>query len=343
MCIIAVKTAGKIISADILKRMFAKNPDGAGVAWYNSEEKLLHIRKGFFKLDDFLQAVDKIPLESPALIHCRIKTHGKVRAGLCHPFPVSDKIPTLETSRYDSNGGYVFAHNGVISDLPLPESDKDVSDTEALAVSVLSPLASVGDLLDPKWDDIINSTIEYSRVAIMDSHGRIKIYGNGWSEDGGVYYSNNGYKEPVVKYTYPKGENYYYSGWDDGYDSGYGYGYDDYSDRSWGSYWDRKYESNKSHNKSKSKSKSHIHDFRDRTFRCMVSMIPEGGKIISDYYGTDNREIKISDCKTYAMSEYGSVYAKYSDSETWRLEYMTKVSDDVEYDFDNEFEITVDY
>ena len=157
MCIAIYKPEGKVISQDILKECYDSNPDGAGFMY--AEDKKLHIQKGFFSYGSFYEAFKKHE-NKQAVIHFRIKTHGKIDTTNCHPFAV--------------NSSLAFVHNGVISGF----GDSDHSDTIGFNHGVLQPLVQKwGNLAlfqDP-MKDLIESRIGYSKLIFLDRHGNHNI------------------------------------------------------------------------------------------------------------------------------------------------------------------------
>ena len=228
MCILIVKPKDKLTpTKEILKECFTRNPDGAGFC-YNKDGNIV-IRKGFMNFEEFYTATQKIPTESTALIHCRIGTSGGNIPELTHPYPLTNNIKELKKTTLLLKGGddkpvYAVGHNGVFYGLktPYPEG---VNDTCVFIANLLTPLKNIApDLLDESLDAIINKLVDTSRIAILDNNGRVKMYGTGWIEDDGIYYSNNTYKK-VVYSTY----NYGGKSWKSYYDS---YN-DDYYDNKW--------------------------------------------------------------------------------------------------------------
>ena len=189
MCIAIYKPEGKVISQDILKECYDSNPDGAGFMY--AEDKKLHIQKGFFSYGSFYEAFKKHE-NKQAVIHFRIKTHGKIDTTNCHPFAV--------------NSSLAFVHNGVISGF----GDSDHSDTIGFNHGVLQPLVQKwGNLAlfqDP-MKDLIESRIGYSKLIFLDRHGNHNILNEQkgvW--DDGVWYSNTSYKPyvPIATPSYSK-------------------------------------------------------------------------------------------------------------------------------------------
>ena len=151
-----------------------------------AENKKLHIEKGFFSFQSFYDAFKKHESKQ-AVIHFRIKTHGKIDTTNCHPFAVNNAIG--------------FVHNGIISGF----GDANHSDTIGFNQSILQPLVSKWGNLALFQDpiiDLIEGRIGYSKLVFLDRHGNHKImneHKGTW--DDGVWYSNNSYKPYVAPVT----------------------------------------------------------------------------------------------------------------------------------------------
>jgi len=191
MCIAIYKPADKILSEATLKECYDANPDGAGFMY--AQNKKLHIEKGFFSYDSFYNAF-KQHEHKQAVIHFRIKTHGKIDTTNCHPFAVNNSIG--------------FVHNGIINGF----GDSNHSDTIGFNNAILQPLVHKWGNLALFQDPIINlieGRIGYSKLVFLDRHGNHKIMNEGkgvW--DDGVWYSNNSYKPYVAPVTAYKGKDY---------------------------------------------------------------------------------------------------------------------------------------
>ena len=184
MCIAIYKPEGKVLSLATLKECYTSNPDGAGFMY--AENKKLHIEKGFFSFQSFYDAFKKHE-NKQAVIHFRIKTHGKIDTTNCHPFAVNNAIG--------------FVHNGIISGF----GDANHSDTIGFNQSILQPLVSKWGNLALFQDpiiDLIEGRIGYSKLVFLDRHGNHKIMNEHKGEwDDGVWYSNNSYKPYVAPIT----------------------------------------------------------------------------------------------------------------------------------------------
>ena len=196
MCIAIYKPEGKVLPIETLKECYTSNPDGAGFMY--AENKKLHIEKGFFSFQSFYDAFKKHE-NKQAVIHFRIKTHGKIDTTNCHPFAVNNTI--------------AFVHNGVINGF----GDTNHSDTIGFNNGVLQPLVNKwGNLAlfqDP-MKDLIESRIGYSKLIFLDRHGNHNIFNEHkgvW--DDGVWYSNNSYKPYVAPVTTWKDTDYSYGNW----------------------------------------------------------------------------------------------------------------------------------
>jgi len=103
------------------------------MAYHERGAELVTIEKGMFSLKTINKALDNLPVDPRQLqmiLHFRIATEGRVYAGNCHPFPISedgDKLQALSTTTE-----VAIAHNGVLSvpndeewsaaDNPVPKS-----------------------------------------------------------------------------------------------------------------------------------------------------------------------------------------------------------------------------
>ena len=181
MCIAIYKPEGKVLPIETLKECYTSNPDGAGFMY--SDNKKLHIEKGFFSFQTFYDAFKKHE-NKQAVIHFRIKTHGKIDTANCHPFAVNNSVG--------------FVHNGVISGY----GDAEFSDTVRFNEKILRPLVSKWGNLALFQDPIIElveGRIGYSKLVFLDRHGNHKIMNEHKGQwDDGVWYSNDSYKPYVA-------------------------------------------------------------------------------------------------------------------------------------------------
>jgi hypothetical protein len=185
MCVIAAKPKNEIITRDVLERCFEVNPDGAGFVTATPQGLLVH--KGFFDFEQFYEAYK--PYENNAcVIHFRIKTHGEKNADMCHPFKVREDL--------------WVAHNGIIN--IDTKDDPKKSDTWHFVEYVLKPELKDKKALDrPSLQFLFASTIGGSKLAFLDTTGKITIINEGKGEmSGKVWFSNTSYRRPkTVSFT----------------------------------------------------------------------------------------------------------------------------------------------
>lgn len=202
MCIIAVKPQNVAIpSQEILERIFDKNPDGAGIAYTTNGG--IKIIKGIMSKGEFLKVCQKIPTKASAIIHTRISTSGGICKELTHPYKLTNDFKELRKTNIEiKKNDFAVAHNGIFSEFGTMQN---ANDTMQFIATYLTPLKELkekngGKITDNDITPIINRLVNGSRLVIMATDGEFKTYGNGWSEQNGIYYSNEGYKKPT--YTY---------------------------------------------------------------------------------------------------------------------------------------------
>ncbi len=160
-----------------LKSGFQANRDGAGFAVANQGK--LTIKKGFFSMDKLAQAIEP-HAGCPMLIHFRFATHGTVNKFNCHPWSIC-------------GGKYAMIHNGVLNIQSTPEK----SDSGHFADAVLSPM--IERMIDTH-PGVVKFAVEQmigngNKIAVMGRDGLATIYNeNAGVWDGGIWYSNTGYK-----------------------------------------------------------------------------------------------------------------------------------------------------
>ena len=194
MCIIAIKKKGNPLpSESIMETMFKNNSDGAGFA-YHLNDKVI-IQKGFMTYNAFRRALNKVEevidvQNTSMLFHFRIATHGGVKPALCHPFPLSRKIPNLKRLYAQTN--LAIVHNGVI---PI-EPKGDISDTmEYIRTNLVDRSNRNFEFYRSKRQrKAILAEINNSRMAFLDCNGDVYTVGDFVTENG-IMYSNTSYME----------------------------------------------------------------------------------------------------------------------------------------------------
>lgn len=211
MCIILAKSKNvKLPSEEVLKTCFENNPDGAGIMYVSKYEKKVLIEKGFMTFDSFIKRFRELKKEyndfknRSLVVHFRIATHGTKVPGNTHPFPISNKVKALKSTRVKTTMG--VAHNGIIRDYGLKddENSNDLSDTMNFTKRVLAPLLYHFKDFN-KNEDInfmITNLIGYSKLAILDNEDNLYWYGDYVLDENGVKYSNSTYKRYEYKNSY---------------------------------------------------------------------------------------------------------------------------------------------
>lgn len=185
MCVIAYKSRGAHLSDAMLRRMFKTNPDGAGFMY--AEDGVVKFEKGFFSPDALIKRFHAcVSVDTPAVVHCRIATHGATCAQLCHPFPVVQKHAKEFKQRGEAP--LCLAHNGVLpaSAWAWYATDKD-SDTSAYVHRLA--LEGLHRLPMPWEAEEMEREIGRNRLALMDGSGEVLLLGH-WQKVAGIWFSN---------------------------------------------------------------------------------------------------------------------------------------------------------
>lgn len=216
MCVIAFSPKGTDIpTKQQIKKMWNKNPDGAGYAYVNKKGKVV-FKKGFMSLSDLmaeLEAPERFKNTNFAL-HFRIGTSGKNDKETCHPFPVSNNFGDLRKTEGEADS--VLFHNGILSEGGI--TSPLASDTQDFVVA-MSPLLKKFNRSKAR-DFFIEELIEGNRVLVLYKNNAFKMFGK-WEKDGDIWVSNLNYQ-------------YSYSWYGSGYYGWYEYGYDPYEDDDYG-------------------------------------------------------------------------------------------------------------
>ena len=190
MCVIVYKPKGVAMPPlETLRACWEHNPDGAGLMFPAGGR--VRWKKGCMEWEAFERALRPVAelrdsRELPVALHFRIATHGGVKPGCCHPFPVCKDYGRMREA--EGSCGVGFMHNGTLAGL---ETRAGVSDSMAFAAGVLSPLrAMCGDLVsDGRAARLLAASTQGSRFLLMDGAGGVAVFGRWFAEDG-VLYSN---------------------------------------------------------------------------------------------------------------------------------------------------------
>lgn len=192
MCIIAVKPSSKQMFDDaIIKQMFFRNRDGAGLMW--TEDETVHFKKGFMTVQEILDFVHSRNWDGvPVVLHFRIGTAGLNNGLNCHPYPI------WQSNRLEGECDLCMAHNGILSSYNPPFGSK-INDTQVFVNKVLSNLPE-GFLESKGIRHLIRKVIGTSRLCFLSKTGKITRFGS-WVEDDGYFFSNESYKVPKKAYS----------------------------------------------------------------------------------------------------------------------------------------------
>lgn len=201
MCVICASKKGvRQPTESELRKMFSRNPDGAGYMCVRNGR--VSISKGFMKIDDFLASVqaEHFSAADPVVYHFRISTQGGVQPAMTQPFPLTNDLrQTRNLSVKNCNIG--VAHNGVIK-LTTDHNDKEFSDTAHFIAEYL-PLIVRGkkDLRNERVRNLL-AEITNSKLAFLDNTGFIHFVGSFVTVDkSGLLFSNSYWNAP--SYTKP--------------------------------------------------------------------------------------------------------------------------------------------
>ena len=205
MCIIAIKPAGvKTPAETTIENCWYNNPDGAGFMYTSGGN--VHIEKGFMTLKDFKAALKRLEktidvVNTPIILHFRITTHGGTSPGNCHPFPVVEKLPLLQMTKFKAP--LAVAHNGIISIKP---SKEDISDTMEYIMSQLAPMYQLKkDFYRQDAGKKLIYNFIRSKMVFLDGAGRVETIGDFIEDKDGVLYSNTSYKTRTIYYNWDLG------------------------------------------------------------------------------------------------------------------------------------------
>ena len=213
MCIAIYKPMGTDFPVKrVLKRCFYKNPDGAG--FMVATGSAVEIHKGYMGFRSFWKALREVRTkygdDKAYVMHFRISTQGGVRQDGCHPFPLSKDMTDLRRLSCEADIG--IAHNGII-DLTTDwgssyssyytksytaRKQLDYSDTMKFITEYLSLIIHDTEYYENSDTLKLIEKLVGSRLAILDYTGHCELIGIGWENADGVWYSNGGYKEPIV-------------------------------------------------------------------------------------------------------------------------------------------------
>lgn len=210
MCIIAIKPKGKpMFQADTIRVMFSHNPDGAGLMFYDAEQKQVRIEKGFMNAAELLDYLNQFDFTSTVVIlHFRIGTSGYRDANNCHPFPIYGE------NTISGFTDLAMAHNGILKNY-LPPKGAPYNDTRYFIMKRVRRLEK-GFIHHERTLKKIAKEIDSNKLVFLDKNGTLAMVGE-FIEDDGYYFSNNSY----LPYKMKQNSVSYDFDWYDYYDMDY--------------------------------------------------------------------------------------------------------------------------
>lgn len=196
MCLIYYRDAAKhtaTIDYATLGRAYVGNPDGTGIAWFNTKDNAWHvwrsIKASWKQVKKRLAAIDAMDSVSRIVVHFRFATHGGANLDNCHPFPIADNA--------------LLFHNGCFSGIDTDERDR--SDTRQVADSMSRIVANGGKLRDA-WRPI-KLLASSNRLLLTLPNGKVAYAGSWSSRSDGCYSNPNCFPIPKTQYHWAKYDN----------------------------------------------------------------------------------------------------------------------------------------
>lgn len=173
MCLLVTRKAQSSWkpSKDEFDNAWCVNSDGFGIAYAKAGK--LHIVKTLDKKAAWKQ-VERLPDNTPAILHWRMGTHGSISVANAHPF----NLPNVKDKRY-----WIGAHNGVLASMPI---EKDLTDSESYFRTLKR--ISIPDI----EKDI--AKLGYGKMSFLSNQGDLLLANEkqGTWRSSDVWQSNNG-------------------------------------------------------------------------------------------------------------------------------------------------------
>ena len=189
MCVILVGTKKNILQTE-LDLAWESNPHGAGYSYVHKNR--VHIAKGFMRLNDLVESLERTNANGLISLHLRVATHGGVNAKNTHPFVV---------------GNDALAHNGILSAFGTGGA-RGSSDSADLA-RVLSRLAP------SDRGKILESLSGMFALTTARVHGGIQLFGSrNWITHKNIQCSNDYWLPRGQTLNYPRSLSALESEWE---------------------------------------------------------------------------------------------------------------------------------
>lgn len=199
MCLISVLGKGTTKYSEevtgFLKRGMDSNGDGSGFMYKRDGGNTVVVRKGFFKFDELMAALNSAELKDSdeLVVHHRIGTSGLVSAENTHPFIISHVHDTIVQTDAKVNLP-CLVHNGMFSELEKHERiNPNFSDTYAFARYIMTNAIDLYTLETDLFKKALRPVIGGSKICVVYPHRDLIMLGD-FVEDNGYFHSHRGYK-----------------------------------------------------------------------------------------------------------------------------------------------------
>lgn len=212
MCLITLIPKGKEKNiesiAGFVEQGMKTNIDGSGIGY--KKDGILSLKKGFRSVHELVRHIKDLELgvDDELMIHHRNGTSGLYNNINMHPFIVSDNEDILKTTEMlDIKLFPLMAHNGVFHS--FTDRQSEMNDTMHFVKDYMSTPQLISLLKEnpAKFEKICKSTLCNAKLSFL-FHDRNSILIGNFTEDDGIYHSNDGYK----KSTYDKGGYGFFNG-----------------------------------------------------------------------------------------------------------------------------------
>ena len=188
MCIIIGKPKGAALPPlSHIEKSWNSNSDGFGCLWTHSGEIRSYKTMSKGNCISFYKSItgEKKWLNIPMLFHFRFATHGSKCVSNCHAY-------------HDDENTVGFQHNGVLRfDVPI---GMDITDSEYFFRYMFLPSYKMNGNNITEISHVIDNLRGRGDKFAFIHDENIHLFGK-FIEDGGCFYSNNGYKS-YDKYDY---------------------------------------------------------------------------------------------------------------------------------------------
>lgn len=192
MCVIInCRTAKPVL--EVLQQCATNNRDGGGIAWV--QEGKVHYRKGLNPAQVF-ELVSPDTIRLPVVIHFRSASSGMEKSpALCHPFPVNRYATAAEQGTADK----VLFHNGLWSDWRSWCLNYALQSRGRVPFGAWSDSRGLAWAIYHKGEGMLN--LVPGKYSILSARNGLRQYGDGWTEDNGISFSNTTWRPYVSSQT----------------------------------------------------------------------------------------------------------------------------------------------